>query len=617
MLTTAETVEPQRFVVDLQPIGRRIAAEAGTSLLAVAQSAGVELVALCGGRGTCKSCRVRLAKGELSPATSIESKALSAEQLESGHRLACQARVQGGATIDIPPESLTAPQRLQIEGQDCGISLDPIVLPCDVELSPPSLDDLRADTVRVSDGLRAGGEAPSTFGLPVLHDLSSRLRQQGWRGRLAKRGSEIVAILPPGEPLLGLAVDVGTTKVAAYLVDLTSGRILAKAGAMNPQIGYGEDVVSRIVYASQGPEQQHELQVKIVEAVNDLIVRLCCESGARPEQVVEGVVVGNTAMHHLILGLPTLQLTTSPYVPAVSEAMDVRAQDLGVHMAPGAYVHLPPNIAGFVGGDHVAVILSTEISQTQQTVLALDIGTNTEISVAHRGRLYSCSCASGPAFEGAHIEDGMRAAPGAIERAQIVDCEVRIQTIGGQPPIGLCGSGILDAIAGMVGAGAVDASGRLQTGHPLVRARDGCRLEFVLVDAERTGHGRDIVVTQKDVREFQLAKAAIRVGVEILLGEAGLTADALEAFIVAGAFGSYVDVQSAMDVRMFPELPRDRFHQVGNAAGVGATQLLLSARHREIAAGLGQQVRYVELATHPRFFERFMDALYLRPVDLS
>jgi len=601
----------KRFLADFEPIGRRVEVEEGTSLLVAAQSAGVEIVALCGGLGACQSCKVRLVRGELSPPTRAEENALDEDQILANYRLACQARIASDVTIDIPPESLTTPQRLQIEGQEIEIALDPVVTPIDIEISPPSLDDLRADSIRLKDALQELGIASPVIELLVLGELSNQLREQRWCARLAMRGGEVVAVLPPGGQLLGLAIDIGTTKVAAYLVDLDSGKTVAKIGAMNPQIGYGEDVVSRIVHADKGHKHRAELQEEIIETLNDMIADLCAEGRVEPERIVETVVVGNTAMHHLFLGLPTHQLAAAPYVPALNESIDVRAKDLGLNVAPSAYVHLPPNIAGYVGADHVAMLLATGLWQTEKTVLALDIGTNTEITLASGGRLLSCSCASGPAFEGAHIQDGMRAAPGAIERVQIVPSEVRIQTVGGQPPIGICGSGILDAVAGMLSAQALDASGKIQEDHPLVRAKSNGKVEFILVGAEETGHGRDIVVTQKDVHEFQLAKAAIQVGIEILLAEAGLEPGTLEAFIVAGAFGTYVDVGSAIGVGMFPPLPLERFRQVGNAAGVGAKRMLVSAQQRQMAEDIAQQVDYIELAKHPRFSDEFLEAMYL------
>jgi uncharacterized 2Fe-2S/4Fe-4S cluster protein (DUF4445 family) len=343
-----------------------------------------------------------------------------------------------------------------------------------------------------------------------------------------------------------------------------------------------------------------------------MIGELCAESGVVAAQIVEAVIVGNTAMHHLLIGLPVHQLAMAPYVPAVGESLEMHVAELGLAIAPGALVYFPPNIAGFVGADHVAVLVATDILHTNETMLALDIGTNTEITLAVGGRLLSCSCASGPAFEGAHIHDGMRAAPGAIERVRIKGGEPAVFTIGNEAPVGICGSGILDAVAEMLKAGIVDRRGSIQAGAPNVRpGSEGGLLEVVLWKAEGTGRDRDVVVTRSDVNEVLLAKGAIRAGIEVLLQEAGIGHESIDEFVVAGAFGTYLDIDSAVAVGMFPDLPRWRFRQIGNAAGTGARRMLVSARSRQIANELPARIEYVELTTHPGFTDAFMKALSL------
>jgi uncharacterized 2Fe-2S/4Fe-4S cluster protein (DUF4445 family) len=333
--------------------------------------------------------------------------------------------------------------------------------------------------------------------------------------------------------------------------------------------------------------------------------------------VVEAVVVGNTAMHHLFAGLPVKQLGLAPYVPAVSEALEFPAGEVGLELASGATVYLPPCIAGYVGADHVAMALGTGAWETDRimpqplrhTWVALDIGTNTEVTVTRGGRIWCCSCASGPAFEGAHIRDGMRAAPGAIERVRITDGRVHLKTIENRPPVGLCGSGILDAVGELVRTGIIDQKGRFRDGAQGVTLENG-QPQFTLAPASASGHGRPVVITRKDINEIQLAKAAIRTGVEVLLSEAGADYDEIEAFIVAGAFGTYLDIESSIRVGMFPPLSLDRFRQVGNAAGAGARQLLVSAARRRTATEIAPRVRYVELTVHPGFSARYLKALY-------
>ena len=605
--------QPQ-FEVDLEPVGRRALIDPGMTLLDAAQRAGVEIVAVCGGVGACGKCRVRLVRGELTPPTLVEARAFSAAELAAGHRLACQARPLGDVKIDIPPASLSTPQRLQVEGLESDITVDPVVKPVDVTVSVPVLHDLRSDTVRLTDALAEQHIPRPFFDQPVLRDLSGKLRKQDWSVRLALRRQnhrgEVVGVLHPEQALLGLAVDIGTTKMAAYLLDLATGHTLAKAGLMNPQIAYGEDVVSRIAYANEHPEGRYLLQTRLIESLNDLIDQLCGEAGVAYEQIVEAVVVGNTAIHHFFAGLPVRQLGESPYIAAVTEPLDICACHLGLNLASGAKVYLPPNIAGYVGADHISMLLATDAWRAQKPAVALDIGTNTEISLAVDGQILSCSCASGPAFEGAHIYAGMRAAPGAVEYVQISEDSVRIQTIGGRPPVGLCGSGILDAVAGLRAAEIVRRTGRFQADHPRIVPWDGGGA-FLLAPATATGNGHDLLVTRRDVNEIQLAKGAIRAGVEVLLLEAGLTAQDIETFIVAGAFGTYLDLESAIRIGMFPPLPLERFKQVGNAAGTGARQMLISAAQRRLAAQISERVRYVELTVHPSFTTVYMDAMYL------
>lgn len=605
----ADAATEKAIYIDMEPVGRRVSIEAGSTILAAAQKAGVELIAICGGSGTCNSCLVRLVSGELSPPTLVETEALDREEIEAGFRLACQAVPLSNTRIYIPPDSLTTAQRLQIEGQETDIALDPVINTVDLKIEPPSLNDLRADTRRVNDALVELGLEPAEIPLPVLTRLSEHLRARDWSLRLALRRGEIIACLDGKNSPLGLALDIGTTSLAAYLVDLAGGRTLARRGAMNPQIAYGEDVISRIHFAGS-QEGREKLQTTLIDAVNGLVHGLCEEANVLKDQIVEVVAVGNTAMHHLFAGLPVKQLGMAPYVPAVSDTLDLRAREIGIDLAPGAYIYLPSNIAGFVGADHVAVLLANEIGESSGRVVALDIGTNTEITLVSDGRLLSCSCASGPAFEGAHIHDGMRAAPGAIERVRIAGERIHLQTIKNQPPVGICGSGILDAVSEMLEAGILSNSGSLEKDSPLVRTNQDNQAEFVLASSSISAHGRDIIITRKDINEIQLAKAAIRAGIEILLKEAGITFSELDEFIVAGAFGTYLDIKSTIRTGMFPPLPVSRFRQVGNAAGIGAKQMLVSAGKRRDAVEIAGKVDYIELTIHPDYMDIFLKAMY-------
>jgi len=605
------------LTVDFEPLGRRARVAPGTTLLEAARQVGVELNAVCGGTGTCGTCRVRVVAGQVTPPPPPPpggGKGGEAERdaLAEGLRLACQTRVLSDVRVDVPPASITAPQRAQIEGRERPVELDPAVRSFDVALAPPSLADLQADATRLRDGLRGQhGVVADRFDPLALRQLPTLLRENEWRVSVVLRDGEVIAVAPAGVSPLGLAVDIGTTKLAAYLVDLASGETLGSAGVMNPQIAYGEDVLARIAYAMEGEDQTRELQRVLVGGLDDLACELCTQAGRDSADVVEAVLVGNTCMHHLVLGLPVSQLGLAPYVPALADSYDLKARELGLRLASGANVHLLPNIAGFVGADHVAMLLATGLHEAREITVGLDIGTNTEISLAVDGRLLSCSCASGPAFEGAHIHDGMRAAPGAVEWVRLDGERVEYQTIDEAPPVGICGSGVLDGVAELRRIGVLGANGAMKAGsHPRVRTT-GNVPEFLLVPAGEQESPRDLVITRKDVNEIQLAKGAIRAGIEVLLGEVGLETEQVERVVVAGAFGTYLDVGSALAVGMFPPLPRERFVQVGNAAGMGAKLALVSRRCRRVAEEIARRVEYVELTTHPRFVEAYIAALML------
>jgi uncharacterized 2Fe-2S/4Fe-4S cluster protein (DUF4445 family) len=599
------------YQIDFEPVGRRGECPADQSLLDCAHALGVRIVSICGGEGRFHCCKVQVLSGTASGPTSSEREAFSDEELEDGYRLACQTYPTSDLKVRVPPESLTAAQRTQIEGEEVPVRVEPVVRAYQVQLPPASLDDLRADGERLLEELEQLHQVRcNTVDVEVLRDMSPQFRSWDWEARVSVRDQEVVAVGPRPSRQLGLAVDLGTTKIAGYLMDLGSGRTLASKGMMNPQISYGEDIISRITRAKRQPAEAARLQELALEALNELATGLCAEIDVEAQDIVEAVVVGNTAMHHLFLHLPVEQLAASPYVPAIKKALDVKARDVGLRIAPGAYVHLLPIIAGFVGADHVAMLLATEAGRAEGVTLALDIGTNTEVCLVSHGKMTSVSCASGPAFEGAHIKHGMRAAEGAIEYLRLEDERVDYQTIGGAPPVGLCGSGILDALAQLYLADVVDAGGRMVADHPRVRTTDGKR-EFVLVsEEERDGHPA-ITITQHDVRELQLAKGAIRAGIQVLLETAGLCDGDIDRVIIAGAFGTYIDASSAVTIGMLPPLPLGRLRQVGNAAGMGAKLALISSTKRAEAQRIADQVSYIELTNAPRFVHTFADANYL------
>jgi uncharacterized 2Fe-2S/4Fe-4S cluster protein (DUF4445 family) len=506
---------------------------------------------------------------------------------------------------------MSTQQRTQVEGLDVTASPEPAVDTYHIQLTAPSLSDLRADDERVLETLYQQHRVHCEhIDIDVLRNISPQLRSWKWQAQASVRNKEVIALAPWPSLQLGLAVDLGTTKIASYLVDLSDGKTLAAKAVMNPQISYGEDVVNRIFRVVKLPADGAVLQQLAVEAINGLLAEMCEAVGVSADEIVDAVIVGNTAMHHLLLNLPVKQLAYSPFVQVVRDAMNVKARDIGLRIVPGAYVHLLPNIAGFVGADHVAMLLAIEATQAKGVVIALDIGTNTEVSLLDGGKITSASCASGPAFEGGHIKDGMRAADGAIERLRLTNEHIQYQTIGGVPPSGLCGSGILDAIAQLYLAGVLDKGGRMLRNYPGVRVNKK-QPEFVLVsEGEREGRPA-ITITQQDVREIQLAKGAIRTGIQVLLEATGHAEEEIEQVVIAGAFGTYIDLASAVDIGMLPALPLTHFRQVGNAAGMGAKLALTSLSKRSEAKALASGVNYIELAAAVNFNQIFVQAGYL------
>jgi uncharacterized 2Fe-2S/4Fe-4S cluster protein (DUF4445 family) len=409
-------------------------------------------------------------------------------------------------------------------------------------------------------------------------------------------------------------LDIGSTKIAAYWVDLSNGAILQQTGLMNPQISYGEDVVNRIAFANQGEKQSQKLHQVLMDTINQHIAASCAQFSLQIEQLVELVVVGNTIIHHLFCGLPVRSMGEAPYVPVVKQALTIPAVQLNLNVAAGASVYLPPNIAGYVGADHTAAISAVRLMDMQKTVCLIDIGTNTEISLIHNRTITACSCASGPAFEGAHIRDGMRAAPGAIEQVRIKNNQISVQTIHQKPAVGICGSGILSAAAEMRKNNIIDRRGVFQKQHPLVHQAEK-QTYLSLSDPQPDTQNHAVLITRSDIHEVQLAKGAIRSGIEILCQKAGISPTQVDQWLIAGAFGTHLDIASAVEIGMFPNVPLERFSQIGNAAGVGAKELLINVEQRKRLEDVVKQINYIELTAEPSFSDTYVLTLALEKND--
>lgn len=606
------------LIVDFQPVGKRVEVKAGATILEAARLAGLPITADCGGLGLCGQCRViiRHHPESLEPITPAELNWFSETEIAAGYRLACEAVIQADMRVDLPDSSLISGQRLQVtsnlhEHVSLESQSDHIIQTYPLTLPAADIHDLRSDLSRVFDNMsEAYGLVHLSASPAVVRSLSPLLRQNQWQITALVRGQEIIGFLAPGKHPLGLAVDLGTTKIAAYLLDLTTGETIAAEGFPNPQIGYGEDVISRLVFAGNSPEGRNVLARAVQTSLAEITQTLAEKAGVSTQEIAEVCVVGNTAMTHLLLELPISQLAMAPYVPAASTPLEARASDLGLPFADDCRVYIPSCVAGYVGADLVSMTLATGIGQDGRAVMGIDIGTNTEIVLALPGRerMMALSCASGPAFEGAHIRHGMRAAAGGIERVRIIDGKPIIQTIGKISPVGICGSGIIDAVAELRRIGAINYRGRFQEKAPGVRpGKYG--LEYLLVPGEESGSGEAISITQHDVNEIQLAKGAIRAGITVLLQTGGVQSEDLDEIILAGAFGTYLNLDTAIAMNLLPDLPLNRYRQVGNAAGVGAKQMLISRRKREQAIAIAQQIEYVELTVYPGFRNIFAQSM--------
>ncbi|MDP2646620.1 MAG: ASKHA domain-containing protein [Desulfobacterales bacterium] len=410
----------------------------------------------------------------------------------------------------------------------------------------------------------------------------------------------------------GVAIDLGTTKIGGYLVDLTTGKRLAAMGMLNPQVSFGADIISRLAFAGKGPAFHKQITSVLQNGVNRLVEELARSAALRPGDITEIVIAGNTAMHHLLLRLPIDRLSRAPYTPATTLSMKIKGRQLGLNMAPEGVVYFMPLVAAFVGSDHVAMMIGSRITESDAVTLGLDIGTNTEIVLSRDGHLMSCSCASGPAFEGAQIHQGMLAVDGAICRVKLYENGTRVtfETISGSSPRGICGSGIVDAVAEFYRHGIMSDHGILNRTHPGVRFnRERGMHEFLLVPQTVSATGSDLVITQKDISEIQLAKAAVAAGISCLLSAAGIGREDIEKVILTGAFGLHLNTASAIQIGMLPDLPMERFDQVANAAGAGASLVLFSAADRRRAEQLAAGIRYLELSEVPGFGSRFARAL--------
>jgi uncharacterized 2Fe-2S/4Fe-4S cluster protein (DUF4445 family) len=624
-------------LVVFTPSGRRGRFALGTPLLEAARSLGVDIDSVCGGRGLCGRCQIALGEGEfakhgivsraahLTAFNEVEARYRSKKGMKSGRRLSCQARLRGDAVIDVPPDSQVHKQVVRKRAEVRDIELDPAIHLHYVEVAEPDMHEPSGDLERLLDALEAQWQLTGLVcDLRGLQGLQKALRQGDWKVTVAVHGGRDITAVWPGfhDRAYGLAVDVGSTTVAAHLCRLSTGEVLASSGIMNPQIRFGEDLMSRVSYVMMNPGGDVQMTAAVREAVNTLSEEVARAAGIDRREILNATFVGNPIMHHLLLGIDPTELGGAPFALAANSGMTLRATELDLEINPNARVYVLPCIAGHVGADTAGVILSESPHLGEEITLVVDVGTNAEIVLGNKKRLLAASSPTGPAFEGAQISCGQRAAPGAIERLRIdrqtlepryrvIGCDLWSDEAGFAEATkktgvtGICGSGIIEALAEMYLAGILAADGTvdgaLAARTPRVQA-EGRTFSYLIRDGEP-----ELRITQNDVRAIQLAKAALYAGARLLMDRLGV--DAVERIVLAGAFGSHIDVTYAMVLGMIPDCDLAKVQSAGNAAGTGARIALLNQRARDEIEQVVRKVEKIETAVEPKFQAHFVEAM--------
>jgi len=618
-------------MVIFQPSGRRGKVPLGETLIEASRRLGVDIESLCGEKMSCGKCKVRIDEGKanLTGFQGEEEKFISSAEKREGLRLACAAKIKGDVLVFVPEESRASRQVIRKAATKRRIKIDPAVRLYPLTLREASLEDPQGDFERLSHALEGRyGLRDMTLDVEVLRSLGTVMREGNWEITASVWNSREVIRIRPGKvtEAYGLAIDIGTTTVAGYLCSLVTGEVLTTHALMNPQVTYGEDVMSRITYHMMHPNDGlHKMSQAIVDALNSLVENMVEETSLTPDDIEDMTIVGNTVMHHILLQINPEYVGTAPFPPAIHHSIDVKARDMEIRINPSSYVHVLPIEAGFVGADNVGVLIAEEPYKKKHTSLVIDIGTNGELVLGNRERLMSSSCATGPALEGAQLTFGMRAAPDAIERV-VIDPqthEVNFKVVGrdewsqySRPgeikAKGICGSAVLDILAELYRTGIILRSGAFsktqESNRYRVTKKDN-QPEFVIAWKEETSIGRDIAISLKDIRQIQLAKGAIYTGCKLMMRKMGI--DKVDRIILAGAFGSYVDPDKALIIGMIPDCDLKNIYSVGNAAGDGARIALLDRNKRAEADRIANQVEYIELTVEEDFQREFIDSLQL------
>ncbi len=603
----------RKLEVTYQPFDRTTRVPPGTTLFSAAHWIGLPIDSTCGGRGTCGKCKVRVLQGG-SEVTTADHRLLRKDEVENGWRLSCQARIYEDMVCEVP-QLLRVPKAATM-GLSRLVIIDPNVRKVYLELTEPDLHDQRSDVSRLRDALTAEGHDMSAS-VPVLRTLPKTLRDAGFKVTAVLAGEHLVAVEPGDttEDCFGVAFDVGTTTLVGTLMNLRTGMAAAVSSTLNGQAPFGADVISRISHAMNGADSIDELKAAVVHTMNGILDDLYREAGVSPERTYEAVVVGNVTMLHLLLGIDPTPISMMPFTPTFMDALSVPASEVGLHIHPAGYIQTLPALGAYVGADIVSGVLATNIAREDKMRVFVDVGTNGEIVIGSSQRTLATAAPAGPAFEGSQIKCGMRATDGAIEGVQLGD-RVELQVIGGDvAPIGLCGSGLVDAVAQLLNVGLLDHSGRMLSAaevpnHPLA----GRLIEVEGVRAFLLAEG--VYLSQRDVRELQFAKGSIATGIKILMNILGVAASELDEIYLGGSFGSYLNPESAKIIGLVPDVDVDKIIAVGNSAGEGAKIALLSYRERQVAFELPSRIEYIELSGRSDFNDAFVEVLRFPDLEL-
>ncbi len=597
---------------------RKARCKEGATILDAAHAVGVEIIATCGGRGRCRSCRIQVLEGQVPPPTVQDTIQLGPEAVRERFRLGCQTKLIGDCrVVALPPKVEAGHQIMAASKRAAGLEIASGVIKRVITAKPPTSEHHQSsDHEEVWRGL--GKDVAREMPLDVLRKLPMALRKESGKLTVTTFNGRVIDVEAGDttEKSYGMAFDIGTTSIVGSLLDLSTGEELAAVGGVNPQAPYGGDLMSRIAFAQFDDKKLQTLRAKVLNAISDFTKQACAKAEVEVEHVYKIVVVGNTCMHHILFGIDVSYVGLAPYAPVVRDPLSYPARDLPLKGIPNAMVCTLPIVAGFVGADTMACVLATRIYESEEIRALVDIGTNGEVVMGSRDRLMACSAPAGPAFEGAQIRHGMRGALGAIERVEI-GTDVSCSVIGGSAAIGICGSGLIDACAKMIDAGVMASNGRLRKKNreelpPAIARRfkdEVSGMEFVLTWADQSGKGENVTLTQADIRQLQLAKSAIYSGVVMLQEVMGIPNEDFTELMLCGGFGNYIDIASSVQIRLLPELPLERITYVGNAAAMGAQMALLSEAERDRAWELAGRIEHVALASRPEFQDIFVDGM--------